>query len=168
MTENNNATAVQDKNREYVMERIFDAPRSLVFEVWSNAEHLKNWWGPKDWTLPVCELDFRPGGEWLYCMKGPAATDYMESWGKAVYHEIVEPERIVYADNFVDSEGNKIEGTPNILITLTFEETDGKTKVISRAEFDTAEDLQAVLKMGMEQGANESWDRLEDYLQTIS
>jgi uncharacterized protein YndB with AHSA1/START domain len=157
MTENN--------DRLFVMERVFNAPRALVFEAYSTAEHLKNWWGPKGWTLPVCDINFRPGGVWFYCMRGPAETDYMEGCGKAVYQEIVEPERIVYKDMFVDSDGNHIEGTPEMVITVDFVEENGKTRLISKTLFETAEQLQQVLEMGMEQGFTETLDRLEAYLE---
>ena len=58
-------------DREIVVSRTFDAPRRLVWQAWTKAEHLTQWWGPKGWTLPVCEVDFRPGGTWFYCMQGP-------------------------------------------------------------------------------------------------
>jgi uncharacterized protein YndB with AHSA1/START domain len=157
MTKNNSTTA----EREFVMERTFNAPRELVFKTYTKCEHLTNWWGPKGWTLPVCEMDFRPGGSWLYCMRGP---DGEESWGKAVYHEIVEPKRIVYADTFVDSDGNVIEGTPEMLITVAFSEEKGKTNLKMITIFPTVEALEAVINMGMEQGVTETLDRLEAYL----
>jgi uncharacterized protein YndB with AHSA1/START domain len=154
----------ENKDRLFVMERVFDAPRELVFEAYSTAEHLKNWWGPKGWTLPVCEIDFRPGGDWFYCMRGPAETDHMESCGRAFYQEIVEPERIVYKDTFVDSDGNKVDGTPEMVITVRFLEENGKTRLVSETLFETAEQLKEVKEMGMEHGFNETLDRLEDYL----
>jgi uncharacterized protein YndB with AHSA1/START domain len=160
-----------ENDRTYVMERVFDAPRELVFEAYSTAEHLKNWWGPKGWTLPFCEVDFRPGGTWLYCMKGPVGSEdgeMMESWGKAVYQEIIEPERIVYKDTFVDSDGSRVEGTPEMLITVEFVEEKGKTRLISKTLFESAEQLQQVLEMGMEQGFSETLDRLEAYLANLS
>lgn len=71
---------------ELVLERVFDAPRELVFKVFSEAEHLKQWWGPRGWIVPFCSVDFRPGGVWHYCMKcvDEKQGDFfgMESWGK--------------------------------------------------------------------------------------
>ena len=147
--------------REFVMERIFDAPREHVFKVWSDPKHVAQWWGPAGWTLPVCEMDFRPGGVWLYCMRGPEGE---ESWGRAVYQEIVEPERIVYVDAFADAEGNPVADMPEILVTVEFIEHEGKTKLLSRAQFASAADLEATLAMGMAEGLRETWDRLEAYL----
>ena len=147
--------------REFVMERSFDAPRELVFQAFSACERVARWWGPKGWTLPVCQMDFRPGGVWLYCMRGPAGE---EGCGKAVYREIVEPERIVYTDAFVDAAGNVLEGMPEMLITVEFAEHDGKTKLTNRAQFASAADLKATLDMGMVEGLTETWGRLEAYL----
>src|SRR5690349_5790754 len=89
-------------DRTLVLERVFNAPRELVFKMFKDPEHLKHWWGPKGWELPVCKMDFRKDGVWHYCMK---CTDQkqgeyfgMESWGKGVYKEISEPEKIIYTD----------------------------------------------------------------------
>ena len=161
-----NQTIEQPSDREFVMTRVFDAPRDLMWQAWSDCKHLVHWWGPQGWTLPVCKMDFRPGGVWHYCMSGSGPDGKeMESWGRAVYQEIIEPERIIYADTFSDEAGNVVEDMPEILITLTFEEIDGKTKLTNRAQFASAADLQNVLDMGMEQGATETWDRLETYIQ---
>ena len=94
-----------------ILERVFDAPHDLVFAMFKEPEHLKRWWGPRGWELPVCDLDFRPGGVWHYCMKCVEQGEYfgMESWGKGVYKEIVEPEKIVYTDYFSDADGNTNE-----------------------------------------------------------
>ncbi|WP_025689925.1 SRPBCC domain-containing protein [Paenibacillus zanthoxyli] len=159
------------EGQELVLERVFDAPRELVFKAFSEAEHLKHWWGPRGWTLPVCTVDFRPGGVWHYCMKcvDEKQGDFygMESWGKAVYHDIVEPEKIVYTDYFSDAEGNVAEGMPSSDTTMEFIEQDGKTKIISRSRFESAEALKTVMDMGMEQGITETWDRLAEYLPSV-
>lgn len=151
-----------------ILEREFDAPKELVFKAFSEPEHLKQWWGPRGWTVPVCNVDFRPGGVWHYCMKcvDENQGDFfgMESWGKGVYEEIIQDEKIVYRDYFSDAEGNEAEGMPSTRVTLLFEEQDGKTKIINRAEYDSSEALKTVLDMGMEQGVTETWDRLEELL----
>lgn len=151
-----------------ILEREFDAPKELVFKAFSEPEHLKQWWGPSGWTVPVCNVDFRPGGVWHYCMKcvDQNQGDFfgMESWGKGVYEEIIRNEKIVYRDYFSDAEGNEAEGMPSTRVTLLFEEQDGKTKLINRAEYDSSEALKTVLDMGMEQGITETWDRLEEHL----
>ncbi len=148
-------------DRELILERIFDAPREGVFKAWTEPERLAEWWGPRGWTLPVCKIDLRPGGVWHYCMRGPNGE---ESWGKAVYREIVEPSRLVYADAFADAEGNTIPGMPEMVITIELTEHEGKTTVLSRTEFATAAEKQSILDMGVLQGITETWDRLDEYL----
>jgi uncharacterized protein YndB with AHSA1/START domain len=153
------------EERELIVERTFNAPRALVWQAWTHPEHLAQWWGPKGWTLLVCKVDFRPGGTWLYCMRGP---DGQDSWGKTVYREIVEPERIVHTDIFVDADGNHVKGTPEMLITVEFAEQDGKTRITSRTQFASLDDLNAVLAIGVVQGITETWDRLENLLLEMS
>ncbi|WP_376739078.1 SRPBCC domain-containing protein [Paenibacillus sp. 598K] len=151
-----------------ILERVFKAPRQLVFQAFSDAEHLKHWWGPRGWTLPVCNVDFRPGGVWHYCMKceDRAQGDFygMESWGKGVYSEIVSGEKIAYKDYFSDAEGNENPELPATDIVLLFDDHEEGTLVINRAVYASAEGLKTVLDMGMEQGITETWDRLDEYL----
>lgn len=160
-----NNSFTQPSDHEFRVERVFNAPRPLVFETFSKCEHLVHWWGIEGWTLPVCELDFRPGGTWLYCMQGPNGE---ESWGKAFYHEIVQPERIVYTDYFADKDGNPNEKAPAPLVTLTFADLDGKTRLINHARYPSAKDLETVLNMGMVEGMGQTWDRLEQLLAELS
>lgn len=158
------------EGKELILERVFNAPRELVFQAFSQAEHLKHWWGPRGWTVTVCTVDFRPGGVWHYCMKcvDEKQGDFFgfESWGKAVYQEIEDGEKIVYVDYFSDAEGNEA-GLPSARVTMTFVDHEGKTKLISRAEYESAEALKTVMEMGMEQGITETWDRLDEHLQSI-
>ncbi|WP_046173493.1 SRPBCC domain-containing protein [Domibacillus indicus] len=154
-----------------VLEREFDAPKALLFKAFSEEEHLKKWWGPRGWILTVCDIDFRVNGIWHYCMKcmDENQGDFFgfESWGKGVYQEILQDEKIVYIDYFSDAEGNEAEGMPATQSTLLFEEMEGKTKLINRAEYASQEALQSVLDMGIEQGINETWDRLEEHLDSM-
>jgi len=153
---------VETTDQVLIMTRFFNAPRELVFEAYTSCEHLKNWWGPKEWPMDECTIDFRPGGEWFYCLRGPNDGD--ESWGKAIYKEIAEPERIVYADYFCDKDGNINEEMPAPEITMTFESFDDKTKLTGTAQYPTAEALKTVLDMGMVDGMGSSLDRLEEHL----
>lgn len=162
---------VKVEGKLLTLEGEFNAPRELVFEAFSKAEHLKHWWGPRGWELTVCEIDFRPGGQWHYCMKcmDKDQGDFygQESWGKSLYHEIETSEKIVYTDYFSDAEGNLSEEFPASKNVMLFQELDGKTKLINRAEYPSAEDLQKVVGMGMEQGIKETWDRLEEHLVSV-
>jgi len=93
--------------QEIVMERQFNAPRTLMFQVFTRAEHLKRWWAPPPYTLPVCTIDLRSGGIWHYCMRGPEGQD---QWARAVYREIVPPEKLVYTTTFADEHANPTPG----------------------------------------------------------
>lgn len=160
-----------ENDRVLVLERVFEAPRDLVFQMFKEAEHLKHWWGPKGWEIPVCNVDFRPGGVWHYCMKcvdrNQGEFYGMESWGKGVYKEIAEPEKIAYTDYFSDAEGNVNDTLPSTEITLEFVDLGGKTKLVNRAVYASAEALKTVMDMGMLQGISETWDRLEARLNEI-
>lgn len=155
-------------DREFVVSRSFKAPRELVWQAWSQCEHLQHWWPPTGWSLPVCKMDFRPQGIWHYCMKGPGPDGIeIESWGRTRFREIVKPERIVSIDAFSDAAGNVAENMPEMVITVTFVETDGQTAVTSCAEFATAADLDAIVQMGMAEGVTQSWNQLAAYLEKL-
>lgn len=156
-------TSAQD--RTFTLSRTFDAPRDRVFAAFSQCEHLKHWWAPEGWDLPVCEIDFRVGGSWFYCMSGKDQNGKpMESCGKATYDAIDAPEKIVYTDAFVDGEGNSLENMPTMHITVTFEDVGGQTQVTSSTVFASKEELETIIDMGMEEGVKQTWDKLEAYL----
>lgn len=161
-----------ENDKVLVLERVFDAPRDLVFKMFKEPEHLRRWWGPRGWELPVCNVDLRPGGVWHYCMKcvdeNQGEFYGMESWGKAVYKDIDEPERIAYTDYFSDAEGNENEAMPATEVTMAFTDLGGETKLVSRSEYVSAEALKSVMDMGMLQGITETWDRLEERLGEVA
>jgi uncharacterized protein YndB with AHSA1/START domain len=146
-------------NLEIVMTRVFNAPRRLVFEANSKPEHIQRWWGQRGSTMISCEIDFRPGGRWRFVTREP---DGSENAFRGEFREIVEPEKIVQTFEW--------EGMPGHISvdTLTLVEQDGKTTVTSTSVFDSVEDRDGMLQSGMEQGANESYDRLEEHLATMS
>ena len=146
--------------------RAFHAPRELVFQAYSSCEHLKNWWGPRMWPMVECSLDFRVGGAWHYCLRGPNEGD--ASWGKAVYEEIVAPERLAYWDYFSDEEGNINTDLPAVLSKIEFAESGGMTVLTMRAQYPSPAELQTVLDMGMIPGISETLDRLEEYLIAVN
>lgn len=155
-------TRVDRETSQFFVERVFAAPYELVFNAFTQAEHLKHWWGPRGWTLTHCDLDFRVGGIWHYCMTGPNGE---ESWGKAVYNEIHAPDYFVYEDYFSDAQGNVADGMPGMNIRNEFHALpDGGTKVVSVSQFASVEDIDKVLGFGMVQGLTETWDRLEEYV----
>jgi len=149
---------------KFVITRVFDAPRSLVFKAWTQAEHLVNWWGqPNGATMPHCKVDLRVGGVLHFCVKLP---DGNVIWGKGIFREIIEPERLVFLDYFSDEHGNIVEPPPGSpkesLITATFVERNGKTTVTVEhgGVEQTAPEMQQAYRLGW----GESLDRLAEDL----
>ncbi len=155
---NSKLTVTTPSDREIVMTRIFDAPRDLVFEAHTSCEHMSRWWGPRRYEVGSCEIDFRPGGAWRIVHRGSAGQEF---GFHGEFREIVRPERIVWTFEF--------EGMPGHVSvdTVTFEEHDGKTTLTATSVFDTVEDRDGMLQSGMQEGAAETWDRLEEYLEEL-
>lgn len=159
---------------EFVHTWMFNAPRELVFRVWSEVDHLKNWWGPKGFEWGTAHLDFRPGGVFHYSMRSPEG---IEMWGKFEYREIEAPEKIVFVNSFSDPEGNKIRApfSPTfpleVLNILTFKENSRKTTLTiwgcpinaSEEEHNTYQGMVESLK----QRFSGTFDQLSDYLAKI-
>jgi len=141
--------------------RVFDAPRHLVWEAMSKAEHYPHWWGPRGTTMLSCELDFRPGGSWRFVTRGPDGNEYAF---RGEIREVVPPERIVQTFEF--------EGMPGaaMLDALTLTEQEGKTilTATSTLESGSPEAVDAMLQSGMAEGAAETYDRLEEYARTLA
>lgn len=140
--------------------RTFDAPRERVWAAWTDADELRQWWGPRRWTLPVCELDFREGGEWHYCMRGP---DGEESWGLVTFEEIVDRERIVSTDVFADESGDPVEDSPEMGRTVEFRDAGGGTDVVvTQTGIPTDEVALDQAELGLEQTLAKLETHLED------
>lgn len=150
--------------QEFIVERQFAAPRALVFQVFTQPEHLKRWWAPQPYTVPTCTIDLQPGGIWHYAMRSPEGQEH---WARSVYREITPPEKLVYTSTFADEYANPIEGIPEHLTTILFAEEGGKTRVTAHVQFERAADLNIALDMGMLQGMNMTWDYLVEYVQTL-
>jgi uncharacterized protein YndB with AHSA1/START domain len=144
--------------RDLVIQRGIDAPRSLVFEAWTDPEQVAHWWGPHGFTNPVCELDARPGGAIRIDMRGPDGTLYPMT---GVYREIVEPERLVFTSVALDEEGNPLF---EVLNTVSFAEQDGKTTLTTRARVVESTPEAPPYLEGMEAGWTQSLERLADHL----
>ena len=141
-------------DREVVLTRAFDAPRQLVYDAFSKPELLKRWFGPRGWSLVVCEVDHRVGGGFRFVMHGPDGKDMGM---RGVYREIVPPERSVHMESFDDYPGES-------QVTAVFTEQDGKTTLIATVLYPSKEVRDAVIQMGMEHGAAESYDKLAELL----
>jgi uncharacterized protein YndB with AHSA1/START domain len=152
-----------------VIERVFDAPRELVWKAWMEPERMMRWWGPRAFTCPHCETDFRVGGKILASMQSPEFNEGRPIWSTGVYREIVPLERIVMTDSFADEEGNVVPGTHygmgediplEMLITVTFADLGGKTRMTLRHEGLPAGEMLE----GAGTGWNESFDKLAESL----
>jgi uncharacterized protein YndB with AHSA1/START domain len=154
-TKNSSLEIILPSDREIVMTRIFDAPRDLVFEAMTKAEHVKRWWGPCHLTAEVCEIDFRVGGKWRYLLHAPDGKK-VEFTG--VYREILAPERIVATERYVEPS----LGNPEWLSTLTLEDLGEKTKLTNRVLHPNKEQRDGHVNSGMESGAAETYDRLNE------
>jgi uncharacterized protein YndB with AHSA1/START domain len=150
--------------QEFIVERQFTAPRTLMFQAFTQPEHIKHWWAPQPFTIPVCTIDLRPGGIWHYSMRSPEGQDH---WARSVYSEIVPPEKLVYTSTFADEHANPTEGIPEHLTTVTFTEEAGKTRVTALIQFASAAAMKTALDMGMQQGMNMTWDYLAEYVQDL-
>lgn len=153
---------------EVAMTRTFDAPRQLVFDMWTKPEHLMHWLGQGDgqlkgWTMTTCEVDLRPGGAYHFVWDGPDG----ETLGIAgVYREIVPGERLVTTEIFDEPYRDEMGG--EVINTLTFEEQGGRTTITSTARYPSREARDGALQTGMESGVAEGYDTLERYLQTLA
>ena len=144
---------------EIIMARVFDAPRELVFKVMTDPTHIPQWWGLRNNTTIVDKMDVQAGGLWRYVQRDQQGNEFAFH---GVYHSITAPERII--DTF------EFEGMPGhvILETMTMEpEGDGKTKVTVSSVFQSVADRDGMLSSGMEAGANESYDRLDQLLASM-
>jgi uncharacterized protein YndB with AHSA1/START domain len=146
---------------DFVIVRVFDAPRALVWKAWTDPEHFMRWWGPENFTSPSCTMDLRVGGKYLWCMRSAAGKEY---WNTGVYREIVPLERIVYTDGFADAQGNPVPpsyyGMPDapasaeFVVTVTFTEQNGKTTMTLRHA------MPPEWAAGAKSGWNGSFDKL--------
>src|SRR5271157_5145218 len=151
-------TFTTPSDRELVTTCDFDAPRRLVFAAWTNPEHVPHWMlGPEGWTMPVCEIDLRPGGAWHF---GLRKSDGSETEMRGVYQEIVPPERLVYTDSWGGD-------WPETLNTLTLSEEDGKTTIALRVLYPSKEARDAALKTELKEGVSPTFDRLAEYLRSM-
>jgi uncharacterized protein YndB with AHSA1/START domain len=143
--------------REIAMTRVFDAPRSLVFDAWTKPNLVKRWLGVREgWTLPVCEIDLTVGGSYRFVWRGP---DGAEMGMGGVYREITPPDRLVSTEKFDDPwyPGEALD-------TMVLVEEDGKTTVTVTVLYESQEIRDAVLESGMTRGVAQSYDKLDEVL----
>lgn len=158
MTNAKTAPAENLADREIVITRVFDAPRELVWNAWTDPKQIVQWWGPRGFTTTIHEMDVRPGGVWKHTMHGPDGTDYPT---QIVFAEVVRPERIVYSMKG----GKKGDPAHESRVTWTFETQGEKTKLTLRMLFPSADMREYAAKTyGFVEGGNQTLDRLGDHL----
>jgi uncharacterized protein YndB with AHSA1/START domain len=140
------------------MERTFNAPRSLVWEAWTKAEHIASWWGPQGMKTKVIELDFRAGGNWRYLMTAPNGFEF-PTFGK--FTEIVEQEKIVCTADFA-------EVTVGVVMSIEFLDLGEKTKMVFKVIHNTAEYARQQREMGSDKGWGSTFDRLSVFLESAN
>jgi len=152
-------TVTTPTDRELTITRTFNAPRALVFEAYTSPEHLPHWLlGPPGWTMPVCEIDLRPGGAWHWVWRHSNGKE-MEMRG--VYKEVVPPERVVSTESWGGD-------WPETVNTVVFSEKDGKTTLSITILYTSKEARESALNTGMTKGMTMSYDRLDAHLETLS
>jgi uncharacterized protein YndB with AHSA1/START domain len=166
-------TAVADsQSKDFVISRVFDAPRDLVWKAFTEPERMRQWWGPKGFKVIVSKMDLRPGGTYHYGLESP---DGKAMWGKFVYREITPPQRMVFINSFSDEAGGVTRHPMaptwplEMLSTFTFEELPGgETKFTVRwAAYNASEEEQKTFDTshdGMNQGWSGTMEQLTAYL----
>ena len=144
------------KGPDLTFTRILNAPRELVFKAWTDPKQMAQWWGPRVFTNPVCEMDVRPGGVWRFVMHSPDGTDYDN---KVVFVEVARPERLVY-DHGPGDESD----SPQFRVTVTFEQEGGKTRLTLRLVFASAAERDRAVEFGALEGGNQTLERLAEHL----
>jgi uncharacterized protein YndB with AHSA1/START domain len=160
------------KREDLVISRIFKAPREAVWKAWTDPEGIKNWWGPENFTAPEARIDLRPGGKYVFCMRGVGLDGVVRDfWSTGVYREIVPLKKIVCTDSFADPEGNVVPATYygmsedfplEMEVTVTLEDEMGGTRMtLHHAGIPEGE-----MKDLTGQGWNGSFDKLARLLET--
>ena len=152
------ANSMDSGTERMVITRVFDAPRALVWQAWTDPAYAKQWWGPKDFTAPHCEMDFRVGGKFLFCMRAP---DGKEFWTGGEYHEIVPHEKIVLSLYPTDAKGNQVDPAQ---YGLNHEAIEGARDMVLFEEFGNGqtkltfvgnEPMKAAQESGQVEGGNQ-------------
>lgn len=163
MTQNEQPIFEKMSGGDLVITRSFNAPRELVWKTWTEPERVKRWWGPRYFSAPVCKIDFRVGGKFLFCMRGPNGKDH---WNTGTYREIIPQERLDMTNFFADEKGNVVPpayyGQPGewgkeLALTLTLEDLGGKTRMTLRC----AGLPEGLAREQAETGWNQSLDKFD-------
>ena len=160
-----------EENKKIIITRIFNAPRKIVWNAWTNPEIIKKWWGPEGFTAPSVKIDFKVGGRYIFAMHGPQGSAWdKDMYSAGVFQEIVPQERLVLTDYFSDENGNKTAPTDHGLsqdmpeemtVIVTFEELqEGKTKLTITYTAENETMYEAMVKSRMEEGWSTSLNKM--------
>ena len=151
---------IETDGAEMVITRTFPAPADLVFEAMTQPEHIRRWWGAGHGEMTVCEVDLQVGGAWHFAQRATSSDEEVSFSGH--YKEIDRPGRLVHTERFDNIQ------SPYSVITTTYTESDGKTRMRAVITYDSPETVQAVLDSGMESGMQASYDAIDDVLAELS
>lgn len=152
-------------NKKLSVVRLFDAPLAQVWKAWTTAEILDQWWAPRPYKAETGHMDFREGGQWLYCMVGPAGD---KTWCRVDYHTIDPQKRITSVVVFCDAQGNENPDFPKVNWKKEFSQLDSKrTQVAIEITFEQTNDMEMLLKMGFEGGFTAGLNNLDQYLENL-
>jgi uncharacterized protein YndB with AHSA1/START domain len=161
MSTKNQLVITTPSDREILLTREFDAPRALVWEMFTKPEHIRRWWGCHAMEVVVCEVDLRPGGEYRYVGRMPDGT---ECPFRGVHHEILPPEKLVFTEIF----DVPVAREHPAHVTTTFTELDGKTQMRCLIVHDSQQSRDMHMSSGMESGASAGYDMIEEMAQRLS
>lgn len=146
-----------------IVEKEFAAPLDIVWSAWTRAQTLEKWWAPKPWKAKTESMDFRENGSWFYIMEGPEGEKH---YSKADYKTIVLEQKFVGLDYFCDENGNIKNEFPKSQWSVEFEPQGAHTFVTIETKYESAEDLESILKMGLQEGFTAALLQLDEYLQS--
>lgn len=158
----NQTTMQLDGDRDIVITRTFNAPPRIVFDAWTDPELVRRWWAPKSRGVSVaaCDADVRVGGAYRYLLRLDSGDEFAFS-GR--YTEVVPPSRLVYTQIF-----EPMAESGDVIVTVTFEERDGKTHLVSHERYPSAEVRAGALESGMEPGMREAMDQLDELVASLA
>jgi uncharacterized protein YndB with AHSA1/START domain len=161
MAAEKNSSVAPQSDPDLIITRLVDAPRELLFELWTEPRHVEKWWGPNGFTNPVCELSVRAGGAMRIHMRGPDGTVYPMT---GIYQEVVAPERLVYSAAALDESGRPLF---EVLHTLTFYAKGNNTRLTLAVRIIKTTPAAARYLNGQSQGWSESLDRLATHIKAV-
>ena len=156
------ATVDVSSEREIVISRVFDAPRELVWEVWTDPKHVVKWWGPRGFSTTITTMNVKPGGVWKHVMRGPDGTEYPN---ESIFTEVVKPERIVYTHGGGKKDGPEVQ----FVATWSFDVVEeNKTRLTLRQVYPSAEMRDTTVQVyGVVEGGKQCLARLGEVLAKI-